>query len=320
LYSSGRVCGGFSDGEEAGVAEGASSGERGYLRIGELARRTGVSPELLRAWERRYGVLAPRRTSGGYRLYGDLDERRIRRMRELIDDGLSAAEAARLALEPAGEPDRASGPPAVTPDLVRIAASFEDGLDRFDEAAAHVALDRLLSRFTVATAFRDVLLPYLRRLGERWSEGTVTVGQEHFASNVIRGRLLGLARGWGDGRGPVAVLACPPGELHDLALVMFGVVLSGLGWRIAFLGPDTPIDTLVDAATRLEPDVVVLSATLPLPADRADLLELARTAPVAVAGPGAADGPAEALPSRLRGDPVAAAGAVAAGWRPATSS
>ena len=91
---------------------------------------------------------------------------------------------------------------------------------------------------------RDVVLPYLRDLGERWERGEATVAQEHFASNVLRGRLLGLARGWGRGSGPRAVLACAPGELHDLPLIVFGLVLSARGWVITYLGPDTPISTI----------------------------------------------------------------------------
>ena len=90
-------------------------------------------------------------------------------------------------------------------------------------------LDRLLSDFWLTSVLRDVLIPYLAELGERWEHGTVSVAQEHFASNVIHGRLAGLARGWGSGHGPRAVLACPPGELHDLALMVFGIVLNRRG-------------------------------------------------------------------------------------------
>lgn len=279
----------------------------GYLRIGELARRTGVSVELLRAWERRYGVLTPERSTGGYRLYGEEDERRVLRMRDLIERGLSAAEAARVASSDAAVPSLDRSEPA-SGEMDRMAAGLERALDRFDEAEAHALLDRLLAEFTVATVLRDVVLPYLRRLGDRWHDGSATVAQEHFASNLLRGRMLGLARGWADGRGPLAILACPPDEQHDLPLVAFGVVLSRLGWRIAYLGPDTPIETLTDAAARLSPALVVLAATQPLSADRAQLRELARTAPLALAGPGTADREAEELgATRLNGDPVSAA-------------
>src|SRR6185437_10171658 len=183
-----------------------------HLRIGELSRRVGVPPELLRAWEQRYGLLQPVRSAGGFRLYTTTDENRIRSMRRHLDAGISAAEAARLALaERAGEAGDESGSAGLAP----LTSDLADALDRLDEPGAHAAVDRLLARFTLQTVLREVLLPYLHELGERWKRGEASVAQEHFASNLLRGRLLGLARGWGQGSGPRAVLACAPGELHD---------------------------------------------------------------------------------------------------------
>ena len=163
-------------------------GNSPLLRIGELSRRLGISDHVLRAWENRYGLLQPVRSPGGFRLYSEADERRIRRMQAYLADGLSAA---------------------------------------FDEPAAQAVLDRLLADLSVPAVLRDVVLPYLAELGERWQRGTASVALEHFARNVIRGRLAGLARGWGSGHGPQALLACPPGELHDVPLMVFGIVLHG---------------------------------------------------------------------------------------------
>jgi DNA-binding transcriptional MerR regulator len=227
------------------------------LRIGELARRTGVATELLRAWERRYGLLAPERTDSGYRLYSDDDVRRVRRMRELLATGLSAAEAARqAAAEPrpaeVGRPDAA--PPAASAEL-------RQALEQLDDAAAHAAFDRLLADYSTRAVLADVVLPLLHELGAGWERGEISVAQEHFASNLLRGRLLGLARGWDRGTGRRAVLACPPGERHDLGLVIFGLALRELGWRITFLGADTPPDTVVETVRRLGPDALVLAVT-----------------------------------------------------------
>ena len=108
----------------------------------------------------------------------------------------------------------------------------------------------------------------MAEIGSRWQEGEATVAQEHFASSVVRGRLLGLARGWGEGAGPLALLACVAGELHDLGLIAFGLALRQRGWRIAYLGADTPLDTLDDAVNGLRPRVVVLSASEPEPPHR----------------------------------------------------
>ena len=226
----------------------------GVMRIGELSRRTGVSPELLRAWELRYGLLQPERSPGGFRLYSADDEGRVRRTAALISEGLSAAEAARLASAP---PHAATA--VAQPMVDDLADGLRKALDRFDTTTGHAALDRLFGTVSVEFAITDVLIPYLHELGERWAEGSVTVGQEHFASNLIRGRVLGLARDWGAGNSASAVLACPPGEAHDLGLILFGILIARRGWRVTFLGADTPFDTLEASVESLQPSLVVLA-------------------------------------------------------------
>lgn len=281
------------------------------MRIGELSRRVGVSPELLRAWERRYGLLRPERTDGGFRLYSSADERRIQAMQQQLALGLSAAEAASVALA-AAEDEPAAAESAG--DLAEGARALEEALDGLDDGAAQAALDRLFGAFMLETVLGDVILPYLRRLGERWERNEVTIGQEHFASNLLRARLLGLARGWGRGAGPRALLACAPGELHDLPLIIFGLALRARGWRITFLGPDTPVATVAETAQRLGPVLVVVSAAQAgrLEAADVELRALARKQPLAVAGVGADDALARKLRCRaLPQDPLAAAAASA---------
>ncbi len=283
------------------------------VRIGELSRRVGVSTELLRAWERRYGLLRPERSSGGFRLYGRDDEARVRLMQDHLEQGLSAAEAASLALageSPGAEPTEAGSSPAEA--LGRLERAF----DEFDELEAHAVVDDLLARFTLDTILRDVLLPYLRELGERWERGEVSVAQEHYASGLLRGRLLGLARGWGRGVGPHALLAGAPGELHDLGLIAFGLAVRARGWRVTFLGQDTPIADIAATAKALQPELVVVSATTRrrLSAVADELIALAKVAPLAVAGAGADAAIAQRVGGRLlEGDPVAAADALVPG-------
>jgi MerR family transcriptional regulator, light-induced transcriptional regulator len=282
----------------------------GYVRIGELSRRSGVSTEVLRAWERRYGLFQPTRSSGGFRLYSPEDERRLQLMRAHLERGLSAAEAARLTLEGVEE----DGSDEAQTLLEAGARDLRAALDAFDEGAAHASLDRLLSEFALETVLADVVLPYLRELGERWAAEAATVAQEHFASQLLRGRLLGVARGWGRGTGPRAVLACAPGEQHDLALIAFGLTLRGRGWRITYLGQDTPVDTLESAVDELHPEAVVLAATthdrFTRQAD--ELRRLARKTSVWLAGDGASEELARKARSRhLSADPIAGAEIVA---------
>jgi MerR family transcriptional regulator, light-induced transcriptional regulator len=231
--------------------------------------------------------------------------------------GLSAAEAARAAL--GGDASTSLGYLA-GPRLSESAGSepiagLRQALDAFDEPAAQAVLDRLLADLSLPAVLRDVVLPCLADLGDRSQGGTASFAMEHFASNVIRGRLAGLARSWGSGHGPQALLACPPGELHDMALMVFGIVLHHNGWRIGYLGTDTPAGELQRAAGATRPDLVVLAATRPetLQPLRPELTALAQRAPLALAGAGATAQLATAVGARLMaGDPVTEAGR--AGW------
>jgi MerR family transcriptional regulator, light-induced transcriptional regulator len=284
------------------------------LRIGALSRRVGVSPELLRAWEQRYGLLRPSRSAGGFRLYSTADEARVLVMQRHLGTGLPAAEAARLALVETGR----GGVDAAASGLAtlgQLSAELRAALDGFDEPGAHAVLDRLFAAFRLQTVLRDVVLPYLHELGLRWERGEASVAQEHFASNVLRGRLLGLARGWAEASGHRAVLACAPGEFHDLPLISFGLALAARGWSIIFLGPDTPIATIEEALRGREQALVVISA---MSAERfravqAELSELARSFRVGLAGAGATIELAGATGAAvlLDEDPVTAAQRVA---------
>ena len=292
------------------------------LRIGELSRRVGVSEYVLRAWESRYGLLKPARSPGGYRLYSEDDQSRVRRMQAHLADGLAAAQAARAAIadEPAGQIARAGADARSRADLVDSAEALRRALDEMDEPSAQAVFDRLFTDFTVESVLRDVLLPYLHELGQRWEHGAVSVGQEHFASHVVAGRMAGLARGWGNGRGPRALLACPPGELHEMALMTFGIVLNRNGWRVGYLGANTPMLDLIQVASDIRPSLVVLAASTPerFAAVVPDLVLLAGIATLALAGEGATENLADETGARLiTQDPVTAAQQLAGSISPA---
>jgi MerR family transcriptional regulator, light-induced transcriptional regulator len=278
--------------------------DAGALRIGEFARRMGVSPELLRAWERRYGLLQPIRSAGGFRLYTSDDAERVSRMKRALDDGLSAAEAARRAL---AEERPTDGALDDARERLLVAARA------YDEAAVHSVLDQALAAFALETVLRELILPALREIGSEWERGTLEVGQEHFITNVVRERLLALARLWGRGGGPLAILACAPGERHDIGLIAFGLVLRSHGWRILFLGADTPLATLRRTVEQTEPSLVVVASMdgALLEAVGSDLRRLGRSAPLVLSGTGASEELCSRLRvSRLDGDLVAAAEAL----------
>lgn len=284
------------------------------MRIGELSRRTGVSQHVLRVWERRYGLLRPSRTHGGFRLYGPDDERRVLHVVALRDQGVPAGEAATRALtderrSPQGPTESGPGPES------GLAERLSRAVDDFDEAAASAVLDDALRTMSFDRALVEVLVPYLRDLGTRWEQGRTTVAHEHFASMLLRRRLSSYAQAWSPTSGPSAVLACPAGEQHDLMLLSFGILLARAGWAVRLLGPDTPLVTLAAACDRVRPDLVVLAAVRRsvFAACATEITALAGRHRVALAGPGASTELARACQATLLpGDPPAAVAAASA--------
>ena len=277
---------------------------RGVWRIGELSKRVGVAAATLRAWEDRYALLQPERSAGNYRLYSSDDEARVRRALAHIQQGVSTAEAARLAL---GErPD----PPPERGQLEALGADLLNAFESFDEVAAERVLDRLFALVTIERALRDVVLPTLHEIGERWERNELTVAQEHYATNLIHARLQALAGGWHTGPGPAAVLACLPGELHSLGLICLSLGLRNRGWNVLYLGQDTPLSAVEQTALRVDARLVVLAAAMPerLAELTDESLRLPDGAQLAVGGRGASGAAAARLGALvLDMDPLTAA-------------
>jgi DNA-binding transcriptional MerR regulator len=283
------------------------------MRIGDLSSRTGISTHQLRAWERRYGLLQPRRSTGNYRLYSPLDENRVRLMQHYLKEGVPAAQAAELTIAARFAVTVGEGREVSSRDATAAHEELHSALARFDETSAQRTLERLFITFTPTTVTRDVLLPYMHELGERWSAGRVTVAEEHFATNFCQARLYALARGWDRGLGPRALLACAPNEQHTLALMVFGIALHELGWRITYLGADTPIETLAEVAEVVNPELTVVSATMRqrLPRHAKMLSSFTARWALALGGPGVSAQLAKQTGARrLQEDPVAAASTV----------
>jgi methanogenic corrinoid protein MtbC1 len=216
-----------------------------------------------------------------------------------IAAGLSAAEAARVTL----------GGPAGPISAERLLIDLDSALTALDEPAAQATLDHTFRSLDLEAALAQVILPFLRDLGERWAASERSVAQEHFASNVIGGRLRDLARGWGAGDGRCALLACPSGEQHELGLLCFGLLLRDRGWRIAYLGAETPTSDLATAIAELSPELVVLGA---MGAQRfmdvADgIRELSSQVRLAIGGAGASKNLARSLGAELLADDLVTA-------------
>lgn len=282
------------------------------MTIGELARRSGLTPDLLRAWERRYGLLAPRRTQGNRRLYSPADATRVVLMRRHLAAGMPASAAAELASAARITVDVGDVAVVAAHEAAAARAGLRRALDRYEETPAQRVLEQLLTGHSRLAVIRDVLLPYLSEIGDRWEAGDVSVAQEHFASAFLEARLMAMARGWDRGVGPRALLACPSGERHTFGLAAFGIALHQHGWRITYLGADTPAGMVRDAAVVVAPDLIVLAAVTPERfGDERDVAEIVGRWQCALAGAGADPAVSARLGARhLTDDPVTSAAAI----------
>lgn len=226
------------------------------LKIAQVERLTGVGAHTLRAWERRYGVPRPNRTGGHQRMYTYRDVELVLRMKSLATQGMPLAVAAERARS-----EQTGFPEAGVPASSRIRERLTRALLAFDDEGASAAWSEAVETFDIAATFERVVAPMMREIGTDWHNGTVSVGQEHFATSFVLARLNLLSRQVQPVAGaPVVVLACLEGEHHELGLLMLAVMLRFQGLRTIYLGRDMPDSALVRTVEDAQPDVVAVSA------------------------------------------------------------
>ena len=291
--------------------------------ISQAAARAGVTVPVLRAWERRYGIVRPARTPNGYRRFDDEAIDRVRSMRALVDDGWSPSAAAAAILSgraaasasDAAAPAMAAGRTVEAPGAATEAAALSTALVAGARALAPQAvatvLDDLFARGSFERVASDLLFPALEALGDAWARGEVSVAGEHMASHAVQRRLAQAfeAAGGLDPQDGKVVVGLPPGARHELGALAFAVAARRAGLGVTYLGADLPAAEWVAAAERAEAAVIGVVS----PRDRKPALEVARllleTRPslvVAVGGRSAMSSPGVLpLPDRLS-DAVAA--------------
>jgi MerR family transcriptional regulator, light-induced transcriptional regulator len=256
------------------------------MNISALARRTGVPADTLRKWEQRYSVLQPARTPGGQRRYDEHDVARVEWLRQRMKEGYRIGEAALLL----GGSDVTA---AKTPAELRRA--MYESAERSDVEALRTLLDQAFAILAAEQALTRVIAPVLERVGQSWAAGELSVAQEHLVTATIRARLeRQLADARGHVRG-VAVLACVPGERHELGLLMFGTVLRADGWQVAYLGADAPLEDAAALAEQLDAAALCLSVTMREHVSPLARVGLPRSVKLAVGGAGASERAARKL-------------------------
>lgn len=243
-----------------------------------VVQETGLKPDTLRAWERRYGQPQPERTSGGHRLYSQHDIEMLKWLIARQDEGLSISRAiemwkkledegkdpfAALAGENEQEMARPSSAPIVTggETLSDLRAAWQDACMIFDEQQAEQILAQAFALYPIETVCTELLQKALAEIGEGWYEGRVTVQQEHFASALATRRLEALlAAAPPPTRHGRILSCCPPEEIHTFSLLLLTLLLKRQGWEVIYLGANVPLARLETTISATRPDLVVASA------------------------------------------------------------
>lgn len=239
--------------------------ERTY-RIHIAAEMSGVSEGLIRAWERRYGVLKPRRSASGYRNYTDADIEVLRRLKKLTEEGVAIAEAVRLLPQvrrEAKEHLEAREAPRKPPQADQVMRWRQEVLvaaERLDQQTVEAILDDAMASLPPVAFFEELLVPLQREVGERWHAGTLTVAEEHLVTQAARQRVLTLMHQAPRRAKRHVVCACLPLEDHELGLMGAALRFRHAGWRVTFLGARTPGEHLARVVRAVKPDLVALSA------------------------------------------------------------
>lgn len=255
-----------------------------------VVQQTGLKPDTLRAWERRYGLPDPDRTSGGHRLYSERDIEILKWLLARQEEGLSISRAVKLwrSLQadgedpfkamPLQEPEAQVAPSYTAVDvggnLAVMRSGWIDACMNFDERRAELILSQAFAYYPPETVCFELLQKALVEIGNGWYQGTTTVQQEHFASALALRRLdTMLAATPAPTRNGRIVIACAPEDDHTFSPLLLSLVLRRQGWDVIYLGAKVPANRLEATVERSKPHLVIFSAQLLQTA--ANLLEVA---------------------------------------------
>jgi DNA-binding transcriptional MerR regulator len=239
------------------------------FNVRAMAHQTGVAAATLRAWERRYGVPSPPRTDSGYRLYSARDAAIVRWLKSQLETGLTIGQAVQLLRtmeqQPANELDLQQVQQAQNPapsSLVRLQGDVVAAALAFDEERVERALGEAFSLFSVEAVCQNVIQGALVTLGDKWHSGAINVSVEHFATHILRRKLLALMASAPMPSSKVRIVsACAPSEYHDIGILMISLFLRRNGYHVIYLGQNIAMARIDEMLAAIRPDVLLLSAS-----------------------------------------------------------
>jgi DNA-binding transcriptional MerR regulator/methylmalonyl-CoA mutase cobalamin-binding subunit len=248
---------------------------KNFYPIRYVSRQTGLTAHLIRAWENRYRAVTPQRTDTNRRLYSDEDIEKLNLLKQAVKSGNAIGQIASLkkielqnlaahsdASVPAPETWASSETDRSSP--LNHYESCVKAILAFDAEALENALNRAAIELNRMALLEAVVIPFIQRIGELWSEGRLKIYQEHMASSILRTFLGDMLR-FSDIQ-PVAkniVVATPAGQHHELGALIVAVAAVSQGWRITYLGVNLPSEEIAGAADQIQAKVVCLSIVFP---------------------------------------------------------
>ncbi|CAM3879740.1 MerR family transcriptional regulator [Mesobacillus zeae] len=233
----------------------------GIYNIKAVSKMLGIQPGTLRAWERRYKIIAPPRSEAGHRLYTDEHIKVLRWLISKVNQGFTISQAAALLENPDDETGDENA--AVKDKAEELGDRIFRALMSFNEMEANELLNQAFSLFTIDKTVMGILGPLLVRVGAQWEKGEITTAHEHFASSFLRTRIENLSYSFlHHSLLPKAVAVCGPGERHQLGLLIFTLFLRRKGFEVIYLGEslaDQDIEVVIDT---VKPKFLFLSCTM----------------------------------------------------------
>ena len=212
------------------------AGNDGMYPMRTIASLTGVNPVTLRAWERRYGLIQPQRTSKGHRLYTEQDVVKVRRVVELLQQGFAISQVGNI-LDRRSETGAASSSGNENDNWAIYRADIRAAIETYDEALLDQLYNDALSLYPDDLVNTRLSTPLLRELGQHWKDSADGIAREHFFTGYMRNKLGSRIHHTGlQGKGPLLLITCLPGEQHELGMLFFAVNAVSHGYRVLLLG------------------------------------------------------------------------------------
>ena len=241
--------------------------------MGMVCRRTGLRPDVLRAWERRYGAVRPVRSSGNHRLYSDADIEKLQLLCRAIGGGRRIGQVARLRNEELEEIVEADQNSVALIRTVKDSDKEQDAEDylvaclsaaqELNARELEVQLERAAVAFSQPYLIRSVIAPLMERIGDLWSQGSLRVANEHMASAAVRSFLTSMLSSEIAENAPRAIVATPIGQCHEIGALIICAAATFEGWCVTYLGTALPAGEIAAAALHKAARVVALSIVYP---------------------------------------------------------